>query len=258
MYEFSNAITVATYGWRNVTMTTKYRNSRPEGCWSTDKFHHTVYTRHSQNSYLFFYYLFLNLPFRTLPAKSTFDVVDATEFRETGTPRLFHPRAKREGRSPASDCRVSPSDVASNLRDRRGCQWAACWRDVRARAMESTLAATRGWAARYTSFACVRIVRACVAAPAYLSECHVFRGGRTRSSVCLPPFFGICVCSVWLLRNRKFSCSYRTRWTKCMAIVRHRNGIRLCVMVMSVRLESDLMVQACSRKLVKSVKKISK
>lgn len=30
IFEFSNAITVATYGWRNFTMTTKYRNSRPE------------------------------------------------------------------------------------------------------------------------------------------------------------------------------------------------------------------------------------
>lgn len=53
------------------------------------------------------------------------------------------PQSKREGRSPASDCRVSPSVVASNLADdRRGHPTGA-----RACAAESTLAATLGWAA---------------------------------------------------------------------------------------------------------------
>lgn len=52
------------------------------------------------------------------------------------------PPRKREGRSPASDCRVSPSVVASNLDDRRGHPTGA-----RACAPQSTLAATPGWAA---------------------------------------------------------------------------------------------------------------
>ena len=54
-----------------------------------------------------------------------------TGFHERRGHRRFTsaPVAMREGRSPASDCRVSPSVVASNLRDPLGC---VCCRGVRA------------------------------------------------------------------------------------------------------------------------------
>lgn len=114
-----------------------------------DTFHHHVTTQ--RDIYIRVVFVSHNIRRIFLPTRLEEDVSRAGRRKHDVAARLISrpishstppPPRKREGRSPASDCRVSPSVVASNLDDRRGHPTGA-----RACAPESTLAATLGWAA---------------------------------------------------------------------------------------------------------------